>query len=127
MEKEYKIGISCYNTTTFKLRVLIGLLVILVGILLFYTIPALSWEEITVWDHHDWSSSSEISVIPYSKWDSQTGSSDGYIYIYRRSMGLKGTIPLLREQEIERSEWWRKDYKEWLQDQGVDKGLMMGW
>ena len=113
--------------TWIRLRILIGLLVILAGILLFYTYPAMSWEEITIWDHHDWSSSSEISIIPYSKWDSQEGSSEGYIYIYRRSMGLKGTNHLLREQELERSEWWREDYKEWLENQGVDKGMMIGW
>jgi len=94
----------------------------------FFVARTMGWEEITVWDHHDWSSSSEVSVIPYSKWDSQEGSSYGYVYDYRPQ---KNWIPPasreLERQEIERSEWWRKDYKNWLESQGVDRGMMIGW
>ena len=110
-----------------KLRlVLAGLVLILAGILLFYTVPALSWEEITVYD--DWSSGSDPEVIPYSKWDSQTGSSYGYIYNYQpQSNQIQPVERELERQELRRENWWRKDYKNWLENQGVDRGMMMGW
>ena len=110
-----------------RLRILIGLLVVLVAILLFYTIPALSWEEITIYD--EWSSGSDPEVIPYSKYDSETGrTSDGYIYDYRSQPYQPSPAEReLERQELRREDWWRNDYKDWLEDQGVDRGLMMGW
>jgi len=108
--------------------ILVGLFVILIMILLFYTIPAMSWEEITVWDN-DWSSSSEVRVIPYSRWDSQRGSSYGYVYSYGQPY-YNWIPPAERElerQEIRREDWWGGEYKEWLGEQGVSKGEMIGW
>ncbi|MBA7658396.1 hypothetical protein ES703_66347 [subsurface metagenome] len=80
-----------------------------------------------MWDHN-WSSSSEISVIPYSKWDSQKGSSYGYMYDYQPHYNWIPPVSReLERQEIERREWWRDEYKEWLHEQGVDRGMMIGW
>ena len=107
--------------------ILIGLLVVLAGILLFYTVPALSWEEITI--HDEWSYGSDPEVIPYSKYDSQTGrTSDGYIYNYRPSYNqVPPAGRELERQALRREDWWRNDYKNWLEEKGVDRGLMMGW
>ena len=111
-----------------KLRlILTGLVLALGAILLFYTVPALSWEEITVYD--EWSYGSDPEVIPFSKWDSQTGKeSYGYIYDYRPQHNqIQPAERELERQELRREDWWRNDYKDWLEEKGVDRGLMMGW
>lgn len=111
----------------FRLMFVLWIIVFVLSTIVIIASSAMSWEEITVWDHHDWSSSSEISCIPYSKWDSQTGNSYGYMYDYRSYNWIPPTERKLERQEIRRENWWRKDYKEWLEDQGVEKGMMIGW
>jgi len=112
--------------TKARIKILIGLVLILIGILVFYTYPALSWEEMTVWDN-SWSSSSEADVTSYSGWDSRSGTYQGYIQVYRSGRYLWAPPNELERQEIRRESWWGDEYKEWLGEQGVSTGEMIGW
>jgi len=110
------------------------LIAVLVSLVLFWALIVFfgrwvyGWEELTVWDN-DWSSSSEVRVTPYSKWDSQTGNSYGYVYDYRPYSNriLPPAERELERQEFKREDWWGDEYKEWLDEQGVSKGEVMGW